>query len=124
MTIIGKAFSGVSSRRKALRMPGFELEVSYRTEFEDGNAQLINVSTSGCSLKNTTTKLTIKEKVLLSFRIDSLQQPVEIQAMVIRTGESFAGLEFLNVRESLKYAILCFFVQKNRQKNALQGPSR
>ena len=104
------------SKRGALRFDGFGKIVRYKTEFEDGQAALANISTSGCAIEQATVELEEREKILLIIPLGSADEEVEIQARVMRAEGNTAGLQFQRVSEVNKHRILHFFVQEKRRR--------
>lgn len=105
-----------SSKRTALRWSGFSKSLTYKTDYEDGEANLINISTSGCAVRNVSTELQISQKILLTISLDTPEQQAQVQARVIRIeGEDF-GLQFLHLEEDVKQQLFRYFAQENRRQ--------
>lgn len=103
------------SKRDALRFDGFMRPVRYKTEFEDGQANIVNISTGGCALDQVTVELTERERVLLTITLDSPDDTIDIQAMAIRSDGETSGLKFQRVSEENKQRILHFFASQARE---------
>lgn len=104
----------IKSQRKAFRFQCKEHPVVIKTEFEDGTASLVNISTSGAALIDTSLVLSKNEKVLLTFELFDKGSPVEIQAFVVRTEENLQSVQFRGVTSNIKGQILKFFAHKAR----------
>jgi c-di-GMP-binding flagellar brake protein YcgR len=109
------------SKRSALRFNGYNKPVRYKTEFEDGQATIVNISTGGCALDQTTVELTERERILLTITFDSPDNTVEIQALVVRSEKETAGLQFQRVSEVNKQRILHFFASQAREHKKRQS---
>lgn len=104
------------SKRGALRFAGHGIPIRYKTEFDDGQAALVDISTSGCAIEQSTVKLEPREKVLLVVPLGSHDDEVEIKAKVVRVEGDGAGLQFQRVSEVNKHRILHFFAQEKRRR--------
>ncbi len=107
----------IRSKRLALRFNGNRQRVKLKTEFDDGEATLANISTSGAALENPTLSLSVDEKILLIFELFEAEKPVEIQAIVVRTEEEKYSVQFQGVGIETKTDLLKFFAHKARVKN-------
>jgi c-di-GMP-binding flagellar brake protein YcgR len=105
-----------TSKRGALRLSGYDRPLSYRTDYDDGEARLVNISTSGCAIYKTSTELADNDKILISFALEDPKAPVQIQATVIRAEGEGYGLQFLHVEDDLKGRLIRFFAQENRRQ--------
>jgi c-di-GMP-binding flagellar brake protein YcgR len=104
------------SKRSALRFDGYNKPIRYKTEYEDGHAVIVNISTGGCALDQATVELTERERILLTLTFDNPDDIVEIQALVLRSDGERAGLKFQRVSEVNKQRILHFFVSQTRDQ--------
>lgn len=95
---MGDSSVTTGSKRNSLRFHfKEELLVSYKTAYQDGESFLINISTGGCVVRKATVSVAVDEKILLSFAIQNLETPLEIQAVCIRLdGDGFAA-KFLGI---------------------------
>ncbi len=107
----------IKSRRLSLRFKCNDYPVTYKTEFENGEATLINISTSGAALAGVSLPLSVDEKILLSLELFNTEKPEEIQAIVVRTEEGQYSVQFRGITSEIKREILKFFIQKNRSDN-------
>lgn len=89
---MGQSAAKAGSKRSSLRFHFKEkLPVSYKTAYKDGKALLIDISTSGCFVQDASVPVDIGEKILVSFSIRNLDEPLEIQAVCARLdGDGFA----------------------------------
>lgn len=105
------------SKRRALRFSGYNRPVRYRTDYEDGEARLLNISTNGCAIGNITAELSVDEKILLIMELADPEDQVQIQAVVVRADENgSAGLKFIRVNDELKHRILHFYANETRRR--------
>lgn len=103
-----------TSKRSALRFSGYNRPLTYKTDHEDGEARLVNISSNGCAINGATTPLMQNDKLLLSIALDEPENPVQIQAKVIRAEDNNFGLYFLNLTEEVKQRLTIFFAKENR----------
>jgi len=106
------------SKRSALRFSGFDRPVTFRTDYDDGAAQLVNISTSGCAIHRATQELEVAQKVLLTFELDSPSNPLHIRAVVIRNEADNIALQFQNSDENIKRRIVRFFAKETRRQKS------
>lgn len=104
------------SRRSALRFSGFDSSVSYKTEYEDGRAALVNISTSGCAIRQATTELQIEQRILVSLNLNGLRAPLEARAVVIRVDTDCIALHFQHSEEEFKRRIVRYFAKQIRRR--------
>ncbi len=109
--------STIKSRRSSLRFFGDKHPVTYKTEFEEGSATLANISTSGAALEEATPALTMNEKILLNLELFDTENPVEIQAIVVRSEAKLHFVQFMGITSEVKREILKFFVHRARLEN-------
>lgn len=107
-----------TSKRGALRFSGFDRPLTYKTDFEDGEARLVNISSNGCAITGATTPLMADDKLLLALPLDDPESPVQIKAKVIRSESDNFGLHFLSLPEDLKQQLTIFFAKENRLRKA------
>ena len=95
---MGESAAKAGSKRSSLRFHFKEkLLVTYKTAYKDGEALLVDISTSGCFIQEANVPVEIGEKILISFSIRDLDEPLEIQAVCARLdGDSFA-VRFLGI---------------------------
>ncbi len=105
-----------SSKRTALRWSGFNKPLTYKTDYDDGEAQLVNISTSGCAIRSVTTELHIDQKILITISLDTPEQQVQTQARVIREEGKEFGLQFLLLDEDAKQQLFRYLAQENRRQ--------
>lgn len=106
------------SKRKSLRFAVTKYALRYKTEFEDGTAQLKNISAGGCAMYDVSTDITLHEKILLILQCDS-DELIEIGAMVVRvTQQHEAAVKFLQIADTHRQTITRFFATLQRQQKA------
>lgn len=110
----------VTSKREALRFPGNDRIITFRTDYEEGEGALLNISNSGCALHRLTVPLEHNEKVLLLLQLDEDQPPTEIMAKVIRQESEITGLHFLNTKDDFRQKLVHFFAKEQRRQES--GP--
>lgn len=107
--------SKVVTKRAALRFPGFNRFLRYRTEYDDGEGQLLNISTHGCAIVEMTIELAEQEKTLLILELDNPNDPLEIRALVTRVDGGSAGLQFQHLDDDAQHRIRTFFAAEKRR---------
>jgi c-di-GMP-binding flagellar brake protein YcgR len=108
------------SKRSSLRFAGFDWLVIFRTEYEDGEARLVNISTGGCALHLVSLPLAIDQKLLVSLILDNPGNPLQMRAMVTRIEADCCGLKFQHVEESAKRKLVRFFAKETRLRQGEQ----
>ena len=106
----------LKSKRKSLRINCKNREVNIRTSHEEGKAILINISTKGCAMVNSSLQHEINEILLISFNIQSKQgenKIIEAQAKVLRTDPQLA-VQFTRIEPETESLILKFFISEYR----------
>ena len=83
----------MSSKRNALRYKCENETILIRTAYEDGEASLVNISTTGCAIQSPSATVSLDEKVLFTFSIEK-EETIQIQAKVIRIDNEEIGAEF------------------------------
>ena len=104
------------SKRSALRFSGYDRPVTFKTDYDDGKARLVNISTSGCAMRRVVPELHPEQKLLLSIELDTPGKPLDIRAVVIRIEPEIFCLQFQHVEESIKRRIVRFFAQETRRR--------
>lgn len=90
--------AAAGSKRGALRFRfKEEFQVSYKTAYKDGEALLVDVSTGGCAVRKPSEPVSVDEKILLSFIIQNLDEPLEIQSTCVRLDSDGFAVRFLGV---------------------------
>lgn len=106
--------TAAGSKRNSLRFSIKAQPVRYKTAYEDGEAVLVNISTGGCVVRKASVPVALTEKILFSFDIHGLDEPLEIRAICVRLeGDSFA-VQFLGIDD----------VEANRLTKILAGQAR
>lgn len=105
-----------SSQRGALRFPGGDRLLNYITDYENGEARLVNISTSGCAISEATTELIPDQKILVTLNLEEPVKQLQVQAAVIRVQEDGVALRFLHLEEKTKRHLIRFFAKENRRQ--------
>jgi len=106
------------SRRSALRFAGYDRSIAFRTDYDDGTAQLTNISTSGCAIHHASLELEIEQQVLLTLELDSPSNPLSIRGVVIRIEGGNIALQFKHTDENIKRRIVRFFAKETRLRKS------
>ena len=106
------------SRRDALRFRfKEEFWVSYKTAYKDGDALLEDISTGGCAVRKASVPIAVDEKILFSFVVNNLDEPLEIRGVCIRLdGDGFA-VKFLGLDGRAENRIVKLLAAQARTKN-------
>ncbi len=86
----------------------------YKTEFEDGQAFIENVSTGGCAMSGLDVKLSFEEKILILLNLN--EEILEIGAKVIRVEDRTVAVQFTDITEDYGSKIVKYFAKKQREK--------
>ncbi|THB76182.1 MAG: PilZ domain-containing protein [Desulfobulbaceae bacterium] len=100
------------SKRKSFRFKSFQFPVKFRTPYEDGEALLENISISGCALEELTIDLRIGDAFLLQIEDETLENPIEAQAIVVRSDSGSVAAHFSLIGEDTQKMIRKFFSLK------------
>lgn len=109
-----------SSRRSALRFRGYDRPVTFKTDYDDGEARLVNVSTSGCAIQQPTLELQMEQRLLLSLELDGPDKTIHIRAIVIRLEPELVCLQFQHVEDNTKRRLVRFLAQETRRRKNAQ----
>ena len=107
----------MKSRRKIFRFGNFQVPVTFKTAYNDGTAQLVNISTGGCSLKNVSPELELGETVLLSIDIDNQEAPIEARGAVLRFDGKKVAIQFNLISDGSRNLIRTHFAELLRKQN-------
>ncbi len=105
-----------SSRRNALRWCCNKHSVKYKTEYDEGKGDLINISSGGCFFESVTLPLSVQEKVFISIKLDEEQDTVEAKAVVVRAKEDKYAVKFILIELDTQNQIRAYFTQQLRNK--------
>ena len=101
------------SKRQALRFTATGHPVRYKTEFEDGEAVIENVSTGGCAMSGLDVALSSEQKILLLLTVN--EDTLEIGAKVIRVEDLTIAVQFTDITEDYSSKIVKYFAKKQRE---------
>jgi hypothetical protein len=104
----------MKSRRQEFRYSKFQMPVSFKTAYEQGTAQLVNISTGGCSLKDVSPCMTPKETFLLTIDADDIERPIEAKAVVLRVKGDTVAAKFIIIAASSQNLLRSYFAKKTR----------
>ena len=104
------------SRRKACRFFGDGLPVQYKTRYDDGEAVLRDISTSGCALSSVTIPVVYQEKILIILVLPGEKERVEATGRVTRVEDDHCAVSFTLIEPVTVKLIQVFFFQALRNK--------
>jgi hypothetical protein len=104
------------SKRSAFRFRCSKEPVTYRTDYEEGEALLTNISTEGCALEWATNPPRLHEKMLISIALEDEEAMVEIKTEVVRAEGTDFAVKFLLIEPDTKSLIRTYFSRKLRGK--------
>jgi len=104
------------SKRSAFRYTCTDQMIGVKTSYEDGEACLINISTDGCAFEETTVKLSLAEKVLISLQLGDEGSLFEAAGMVIRQLEGCCAVQFSLIEPEAKVDLRNYFSKQLRKK--------
>lgn len=108
-----------TTKRQALRFAPEQHQVRYKTEYEDGDATILNISSTGCALSETTTRLSKHEKILILLNLEEEKEPIEISARVVRIEETYIAFKFHFLTEENRKRMVYFFTNKQRLRQII-----
>lgn len=109
--------STTRSKRASLRFTVENYTLSYKTEFEDGTATLLNISAGGCALIDLSVAVKLHEKVLLVLRCED-EVPVEIGGVIVRMVDDLAAVRFTQFGDDMKSKVIIYFAKMQRLQKA------
>ena len=80
----------MTSKRGALRFPCAHHPLRYKTAYDEGQAKLINASTSGCVFEELSLPLAIRGRVLITIAFTPEKAEFQARAVVARVDSSGA----------------------------------
>lgn len=117
--IMGKIEKTKKSKRQAFRFSCDSHPVIYKTAFEDGEASLENISTTGCALREPTVPLSLEEKVLVCIDLGEEVEKIEATGRVVRQDEKITALQFSLIEaDTVKFIQTHFFKVLREQKQS------
>ena len=87
---------------------------SFKTEFEDGQGVIENISAGGCALKDIDVKLTLNEKILILLELDQADGEIEIGARVVRQDKGGVAVQFSDISDDNKQKLVKYFARIQR----------
>jgi len=109
------------SRRSALRFSGYDRAITYLTDYDEGQALLVNISTSGCAIYQASAELYVDQKLLVCLMLDNPEKPLYVRAVVIRAEGGSYGLQFQHIEENSKRRIIRFFARETRRRKGAEA---
>jgi hypothetical protein len=106
----------MKSKRSALRFPCDHQLVSYKTAYDTGEAQLINISTAGCILFELTMPLSMQEKILVSIAFPEEDYMFQAQGVVVRIENDSTAISFTLVEPEDQAQLRRYFSRQMRRK--------
>ncbi|MCK5069698.1 MAG: PilZ domain-containing protein [Desulfocapsa sp.] len=102
------------SKRNALRLCCNSHVVTYKTAYDEGEACLINISSTGCLFECASLPLSVQEKILIRIKLEDEQSAIEAKAVVVRMDDKQIATEFIIVEPETQNLIRSYFTQKLR----------
>jgi len=86
-------------KRAALRfkLPG--KTISYMANGQLGEAVLVNISSGGCAVAETTENLNVNDPVLIVLELTDSERPLELEGAVVRSGQGSFSCKFTKLQE-------------------------
>jgi hypothetical protein len=106
----------MKSKRSALRFPGSHQPVSYKTAYDPGEAQLINISTSGCVFLGLTLPLSRQEKILVSITFPGEDYIFQAMGVVVRVEDNCTAICFTLVEPEDQAQLRRYFSRQMRRE--------
>lgn len=111
------------SKRKSLRFNCRKREINLKTDYEEGTAFLLNISTKGCAVVESSLEPETGEIVLISFYLEGEHGEnnlVEVQAKVLRKHPQLA-MQFTRIEPETESLIFHFFLKESRTITDKEG---
>lgn len=106
----------MKSKRAALRFPCDNQLVSYKTAYDTGEGQLINISTAGCVFFELTMPLTVQQKILVSIAFPDEAYTFQAQGVVVRVEKIRTAISFTLVEAEDQAQLRRYFSRQMRRK--------
>ncbi len=103
------------SKRSAFRFDSGAKKISYITAEEEGNAELLNISTIGCALVNMSQPVEVGEKILLRIATGRKEGCIEAQATIIRIDKDSTAARFTLCEKETEAMIRSYFSTIHRR---------
>lgn len=104
------------SRRSAFRFHCEKRKVRYRTAYEEGEADLTNISTDGCAVDSASLPLSEQDEALIIIDIEGEEQNLEAKGVVVRAEGAVFAVRFTRIEASTKRFIRIFFAKESRKQ--------
>ncbi len=104
----------VLSKRSALRFNIKPRPVKYRLGEATGEATIMNISTGGCSMADTTLGLSLGDRVVFCLDFLGDENNAEIEAVVVRAQENACALQF-DITEEFKLKLVKLIALDRRE---------
>jgi hypothetical protein len=101
----------MKSRRKGFRFGNFEIPVTFKTAYSDGNGLLVNISTGGCGLKNVCPDLETGDTFLLAIALNNITAPIEARGIVLRVEAEYIAAQFVVISDGSRNQIRTCFAE-------------
>lgn len=92
--------------------------MQYRTRFDDGEAVLLDISTSGCALSSVSVPVVLQEKVLVILALPGENEKIEATGIVTRVDADNFAVSFTLIEAVTVKLIQTFFFKTLRNKHA------
>ena len=106
----------MKSKRSALRFPCDHQLMSYKSAYDTGEAQLINISTAGCVFFELTLPLTVEQKILVSIDFPDENYTFQAQGVVVRVENDCTAVSFTLVEADDQAQLRRYFSKQIRKK--------
>ncbi|MBM9514368.1 PilZ domain-containing protein [Desulfobulbus marinus] len=90
--------------------------MQYRTRFDDGEAVLRDISTSGCALSSVSVPVVLREKVLVMLTLPEEKEKIEATGIVTRVDADTFAVAFTLIESATVKLIQTFFFKTLRNK--------
>lgn len=107
-----------STKRVALRFKIPNKKISYMANGQLGKGELVNISTGGCSVNNSTTNLDKNDSVLIVIEMLGCDQPLELKGRVTRAKTGVFSAEFTEIDDTFKSTLSRLLAKEIRNLSA------
>jgi hypothetical protein len=107
----------MTSKRGALRFPCAHHPLRYKTAYDEGQAKLINASTTGCVFEELSLPLAIRDRVLITIALGAEKAEFQARAVVARVeGNGAVAVHFTVVEPESQAQLRNYFSRLMRRR--------
>jgi len=112
------------TQRNGLRYHIHDHQVEYTVDQEQGQGRLLDISISGCAVKEPTLPVTMEQELMIVIPIehgDDLPASFASAAKIVRVEDGLMAVQFLDLHEDQKSQLHKWFAYEVRQEPSTEG---